>query len=555
MYTLLLIGSLLFQTCLSFTGRGLVYPGQTEFFELSIIHLNDFHARFQQTSPTSGICHPGQEKDCVGGIARVYTAVNQLKEERPNAIFLNAGDHYQGTLWYNVHRWNVTATFMNMLPHDALTLGNHDFDDKIAGVVPFLKAMKAPVVVANIDDSEEPTIQVCGIGLYEKSTIIERGGKKIGIIGVILSTTNTISVTEKLKFLDEVDTVNKEAEKLKNQGVDIIIAVTHCGLDVDKIMAAHCPLLDVVVGGHSHTFLYSGKPPFVDVPVDDYPVVVKQEKTNRTVLIVQAAAFTKYLGNLTVWFDGQGEVADWEGNPILLDYSVKEDPNILKALEPWQKDVDAISWKQIGKTKVYLDARCRGKPCNMGNFVTDAMVDSYVDMAEDKNYWTYAAVACTNSGGIRSSITDYNGNITYGDLLMVQPFENTWDTVEITGKSIKYLLENERIMVWSGLKVTYNMTKNAPTRLVDVKIRCRACEVPRYEDINEDEWYRIVLPSFLYNGGDNIHIFKDGGRNHKVGSFDIDLFVKYVQKMSPIIAGIDNRVNFLHVYDGNNVYV
>lgn len=62
----------------------------------------------------------GQEKDCVGGISRVYTAVNRLKKERPNAIFLNAGDHYQGTLWYNVHRWNVTATFMNMLPHDAM---------------------------------------------------------------------------------------------------------------------------------------------------------------------------------------------------------------------------------------------------------------------------------------------------------------------------------------------------------------------------------------------------------------------------------------------------
>lgn len=75
----------------------------------------------------------GQEKDCVGGISRVYTAVNRLKNERPNAIFLNAGDHYQGTLWYNVHRWNVTATFMNMLPHDAMvnftnTYSKENFD-------------------------------------------------------------------------------------------------------------------------------------------------------------------------------------------------------------------------------------------------------------------------------------------------------------------------------------------------------------------------------------------------------------------------------------------
>lgn len=78
--------------------------------------------RFEQTSPTSGTCHEGQEKNCVGGFARVYTAVNQLVEERPNAIFLNAGDHFQGTLWYNIHRWNVTALFMNMLPHDVMVI-------------------------------------------------------------------------------------------------------------------------------------------------------------------------------------------------------------------------------------------------------------------------------------------------------------------------------------------------------------------------------------------------------------------------------------------------
>lgn len=67
-----------------------------------------------------------------------------------------------------------------------------------------------------------------------------------------------ISNTEKLKFLDEVETVNDEAKRLKEKGVDIIIVLSHCGLDVDRTMAAKCPLIDVIVGGHSHTFLYSG---------------------------------------------------------------------------------------------------------------------------------------------------------------------------------------------------------------------------------------------------------------------------------------------------------
>ncbi|XP_020284123.1 apyrase isoform X2 [Pseudomyrmex gracilis] len=418
--------------CYGFTtGRKFFYPNRTDLFELSIIHLNDFHARFEQTGPTSGTCRKGEEENCVGGFARLYTAVNQLVNERPNAIFLNAGDHFQGTLWYNIHRWNVTAKFMNMLPHDVMTIGNHEFDNKIEGVVPFLKNVKAPVVVTNIDDSEEPTIQ----GLYQNSTIIERNGIKIGVIGVILSTTNLLSRTEKLKFLDEVETVNDEAQRLKQKRIDIIIVLSHCGLDVDRIMAAKCPLIDVIVGGHSHTFLYTGTPPSIDVPKDEYPVIVTQNESNRTVLIVQAAAYTKYLGNLTVWFDEQGEVVDWDGNPILLDRSIKEDPDIVEALKPWKEEVDEMSSRKIGKTRVLLDKNCYYEECNIGNLLTDAMVDAFVDAADNKSYWTYAAVACMNPGGIRTSIEE--SDITYGDLLMVQPFENTWDTVELTGESIK----------------------------------------------------------------------------------------------------------------------
>ncbi|XP_011253188.1 apyrase isoform X2 [Camponotus floridanus] len=529
---------LLFQVCCGFTGRGLFYPGRTDLFELSIIHLNDFHARFEQTGPTSGSCREGHEQDCVGGIARVYTAVNQLVKERPNAIFLNAGDHFQGTLWYNIHRWNVTALFMNMLPHDVMTIGNHEFDNEVEGLVPFLKNVKAPVVVTNIDDSEEPTLQ----NLYENSTIIERNGTKIGVIGVILSTTNMIASTGKLKFLDEVETVNDEAQRLKKKGVDIIIVLSHCGLDIDRIMAAKCPLIDVIVGGHSHTFLYTGPPPFIDTPEDEYPVVVTQNETNRTVLIVQAAAFTKYLGNLTVWFDDQGEVVDWDGNPLLLDESIPEDPEILEALKPWKKEVDAVALEKIGSTRVFLSHQCYSEECNMGNFVTDAMVNAFVDSAENKNHWTYAAVACQNAGGLRTSIEE--SEITYGDLLMVQPFENTWDTLELTGESIKKILEMGKILSWSGLKVTYKEANKKRT-VVDVKIRCQACEYPIFEDLVNDQWYRIVVPSFMVSGGDGYYIFKNNSRNHKIGERDMDYFINYVKKMSPILTGVERRTTFV----------
>ena len=99
-----------------------VEPNKDELFELSIIHINDFHARFVQTSVSSAACVEGTEDTCVGGIARVYTVVRELVSTRPNAVFLNAGDNFQGTIWYTKFKWNVTAHFMNMLPHDALVI-------------------------------------------------------------------------------------------------------------------------------------------------------------------------------------------------------------------------------------------------------------------------------------------------------------------------------------------------------------------------------------------------------------------------------------------------
>lgn len=93
-----------------------------ELFEISLIHINDFHARFEQVSTSSGTCLESQEETCFGGIARVATIVKRLVNERPNPIFLNAGDNFQGTLWYTKFKWNVTSQFMNMLPHDALVI-------------------------------------------------------------------------------------------------------------------------------------------------------------------------------------------------------------------------------------------------------------------------------------------------------------------------------------------------------------------------------------------------------------------------------------------------
>lgn len=559
---ILLLTFFTIEKCQGFTAKGLMYPGRSDLFELSVIHINDFHARFLQTGPTSGTCNEAKKEDCIGGIARVSTASRQLLDERPNAIFLNAGDHFQGTLWYYLFKWNVTAEFMNMLPHDAMTIGNHEFDDGIAGLVPFLERIKSPVVVSNINDTNEPTLK----GLYENSTIIIKDGRKIGVIGVILSSTNKIARTEKLTFFDEVETVNAEAERLKAQGVEIIIVLSHCGLDVDRIMAEKCPNVDIIVGGHTHSFLYSGSQPYSDVPEDEYPVHVEQKKGNRNVLIVQASAFTRYIGNLTVWFDSRGEVADWEGNPILLDHSIPEDPNMLAALQPWKEEADKLGKTPIGSTKVFLQGSftCRVGECNLGNLITDSFIDHYVGKDDNKTYWTRAAISVINSGGIRADISNDPGSITYEDLIIVAPFGNTLDLIELKGSDILKTLEKavlksyypttfsgNNFLQWSGLKVVYNISNTANSRVVDVQVRCQACQFPKYENLLPDEWYRIVVPTFLVNGGDNHTDIQHGHRNHVTGPIDVQVLANFVKKKSPVIYGTEGRVTLLGTWNNN----
>jgi 5'-nucleotidase len=371
--------------------------GRSGQYNLTVIHFNDFHARYEPIDNQSTTC---EGSNCIGGFFRLYSTIKLLQQNNPNSLLLNAGDNFQGTLWYIVHKWNVTQHFLNKLSFDALTLGNHEFDDGIAGLVPFLNHIKAPVVVSNIDDSKEPRLQ----NLYRKSVVVEKGGKKIGIIGVLLTETNLTSHTENLIFRNEIESVNAEAKRLENE-VFTNIVLSHCGYEADLEMARKSVgKISMVVGGHTDTFLYTGSPvPGPDKPSGPYPTVVTNQKGNQ-VLVVQASAYTKYLGNLTVFFDDSGNVVDWNGAPIFLDPKIPTDEDIDTDLSVWKKAVDLEGSKIVGSSMFTMPKQpCREEECPLGNFATDAMVSSYIDKAEEGS-WTYASVAMIHAGGMRAGM-------------------------------------------------------------------------------------------------------------------------------------------------------
>ena len=115
--------------------------------------------------------------------------VGEVKKNETNVLWLNAGDFYQGTVWYTHFKWRVVAKFNNLLRFDAMTLGNHEFDDAVAGLVPFLQNQTCPVVVSNLNSSLVPQLEK----LYTPSTVVTVGGRRVGIVGYLTPETMEVS--------------------------------------------------------------------------------------------------------------------------------------------------------------------------------------------------------------------------------------------------------------------------------------------------------------------------------------------------------------------------
>ncbi|CAH2249313.1 5 -nucleotidase [Pelobates cultripes] len=179
-----------------------------------------------------------------------------------------------------------------------------------------------PILSANIRAEKQVAPNITGYYLPYK--ILEVGPEKIGIVGYTSKETPVLSDPGPyLVFEEEITALQPQVDKLLTLGVNKVIALGHSGFETDKLIAQKVKGVDVVVGGHSNTFLYTGPPPSNDVPVGEYPFIVKSDD-GRSVPVVQAYAFGKYLGFLTVTFDEAGNVLQSSGNPILLDSSIPE---------------------------------------------------------------------------------------------------------------------------------------------------------------------------------------------------------------------------------------
>uniref|UniRef100_A0A6B0VES2 5'-nucleotidase n=1 Tax=Ixodes ricinus TaxID=34613 RepID=A0A6B0VES2_IXORI len=526
----------------------------SETFTLTILHTNDVHSHIEETTKYGGVCSEKDKNDskCVGGVARIVTKVKELKAQHSGALFMNGGDFYQGTPYYTILKYEMVSRIMTAMKYDQVCLGNHEFDDGPEGLAPFLDRMNAAnisVVGTNTDFDDEPALKGKPI---KKSVKVIVKGKTIGIIGAVLPQTKELSNPGRVVFYDEIESFRKEVQNLKKESVDIIVGITHCGYLRDLQIMKEVDDLDVIVGGHTNTFLYHGTGyPKENTPEGDYPTLVNKNDGSKG-LVVQAYCYGKYLGFLQVEFDRNGKVINGTGNPILLNSSVTEDPEMIEVIAPFKENVTKVMQEPVGYTKVLLEQQdnvCRIRECNLGNMMADAYFAYYADMnTSSPEYWSDVNAAVINGGTIRAPLEQ--GEITMGAILTTAPFGQTIINVTLNGTTLRnmfehsvanfsYLNKKGEFLQVSGIRVEYNLSLPSSCRVISLKILCRKCKVPVYEDVVETQIYTIVTTDFVARGGDGFAKAENYGES---GPVDFDVLVQYIRKMSPIKTPVEGRI-------------
>ena len=474
--------------------------------ELVILHFNDTHARVKSV-----------EKDGVVtgvGFDRIAQYKQDLLKENPNVLMLDAGDTLHGQPIATLSQGESIVKILNLMGIDAFTPGNHDFNYGFARLQELEKMMNFPIVSANVMDKS-------GKEVFKPYVIKEMDGFKVGIFG--LSTPETSYKTnpknvETIDFTDTIAAAKKAVEALEKENVDVIIALSHLGLDQgddtsDKVAEA-VDGIDLVIDVHSHTTLEEGR-------------MVKNT------LIASTGEYDKAFGIVTLKI-ANGEVTE-KSAKLMAAADTKDivpHPDVVALLADIDKGLNEILSEKIGTSTVMLDGareNVRTKETNFGQLVADAMLDA-----------TGAEVALTNGGGIRASIEA--GDITKNHIVTSFPFGNYLVTKEVKGKDIKAALEhglskypeqNGGFPHVAGITFTFNTANPAGSRVSDLMVGG--------SPVDMEKAYLFVTNDFMAAGGDDYTMLKPYATVNEYAAFD-EILVNYIKKMGTISTTLVPRM-------------
>lgn len=497
---------------------------QNQGVKVQLLGLNDLHGQLDTVTKV-GTSLAGQME---------YTAAALKAEEatNPNTLLLHAGDMIGGKpLISALFQDEPTIEVLEAIGFDAGTLGNHEFDEGIDELkrmmnggehpngTPEYDGMNFPLVAANAYDTRDGKL------ITDPYTVLETGGQKIGVIGVVTQETPSMIVTkgnETLKITDEAEAINKYTAELKEKGIESIVVLAHNpatqtgytdSFDASRIAEQIDDEVDVIFAAHNHV------------------------KVNRVVdnkLIVQAYSYGSAFSDVELTIDpSTGDVTSKSAEIITVyqnDYT--PDPNVAEIMDKYEAQVEPIKAQVVGESLSTLE---KGYPTvtsefgdnGLGNLIADGMKD-----AMDADF------ALMNGGGVRSPLEA--GEITYGDLFAVQPFGNVLNKATLSGADLRVILDeqiSDRGLDYhiSGFKYTYTYDDAAKTgKVQDILL-------PDGTPIDPATEYTVVVNNYMY--GNIKTSFGKLSSNMEVGPVDLDATVEYVKSLpSPIDYKSEGRI-------------
>ncbi|MGA9119280.1 MAG: bifunctional UDP-sugar hydrolase/5'-nucleotidase, partial [Bacteroidota bacterium] len=434
----LLAGILLLGT-LAFSGCGSTPPEALHReTHLTFLHWNDFHAHNIPYAVTDRDSGTGTaRKHMVGGTVALLSYLHHFGAGTDGVAVVNAGDDFQGTPISNITRGESQITLMNDLHPDVATLGNHEFDYGVGSLRERLREARYAITVANLFDS------TLNATIEPPELLRTFGNVKVGFIGLLPPDLDILTLRGNLagtRMLDVDSVLDVHIRDLRTDGAQLIVVVSHMGIERDTALAARRRDIDIIVGGHSHTPLFS-------------PI-----KKNHTI-VVQAGSYGWYLGKLDVDLDLNADsITSYRGKLIeIVPGTYPEDTLVARTVRNLENRVSTRLNKMVGTLTADWKTSLTAES-NVGDWECDAIRSA-----------TGSDVVFVNSGSIRRDISA--GPVTERDLWELNPFNNTVMKFEVDGATLLHILEWQAMgaaefMQVGGLRYTIDTTREKGNRVV-----------------------------------------------------------------------------------------
>ena len=470
----------------------------------------------------------------IEGYSQLSALRNQLQKQTPYVGIVSAGDFAQGAAIGSLSQGESIIRLMNAVHYDAVTIGNHEFDYGIPQQQHLMKRLQADVVCCNFTDKHNHL-------LYDPYTLRHYGNITIAFVGV--ATPTTFNTSTPTYFEDEngnciytfhaddtFELVQKAVNKARRHGADYVIVLSHLGDDtaldnsVDLIKATTG--IDAVLDGHQHHILN---------------FQVTNAKGEPVILASTGTQFQRY-GKLTIDTTGLMTVDLISGEQF-----GDTDPNIDQIIDDIRTEMDNLVGQVVGYTEVPLTMLKKGRrevrrgETNLSDFLTDAFREA-----------TGADIGIMNGGGIRNQLD--KGEITYGDIYSVIPFNNTMRKLQCTGQQLLDALEvgvalapeeNGDFLHVSGLRYAYTISVPSSVILDNNKLFAGVGETRRilHAEVERESGWEPVHPDSIYTLGGQSYILVSKGAGgalqfmteidcEPVG--DVEAVVQYLDKLGTV---------------------